>query len=124
MTEFLTAHPYLCFSTYVVSLLFLTVWVGMVLSTRKAKREANTKQPTVDHDVYLGELELDEAVLHCQEIAEKNEGTICGKNHTILALWLEELMHRRSQSDVGKRGFAAGVEAEPNEPTVGGKAGG
>lgn len=101
MNDFMTAHPYLTFAAYVVTLLFILISTGMHLSSKKERTEPKP-QPKLpeDTDVYLGELDLDEAVLHCQEIADKNQGTLCGKNHTVLALWLTELKTLRQSSGV------------------------
>lgn len=100
MNDLMTAHPYLTFAAYVVTLLFVLIWTGMHATIRKETKAQKTPPKTDDTDVYLGELDLDEAVLHCQEIADKNQGNLCGKNHTVLALWLTELKTLRQSSGV------------------------
>ena len=114
MTEFLfefaSAHPYLSFAFHFTTLLFVTIWLLAWVVNRKEKTGEKApdlsvppspkeiKQLTEDHDVLLWELNLDEAVLHCKEIAEKNEGTVCGDNHEHLSILLGELNDRRESA--------------------------
>jgi hypothetical protein len=41
-------------------------------------------------------MDLDEAILHAQIVAQKQGETICGDNHRQLAKWLTELKELKS----------------------------
>lgn len=136
MTEFLfefaNAHPYLTYAFFFTGLMFLTLWylihtVGSRQADDKKEDKPELSVPPSpeeieklkdDHDVNLAELDLEEAILHCEELGEKTAPSLCSANHIQLAKWLDELKQRRSQDDVGKRGFAAGFET-PEDTTNG-----
>lgn len=44
---------------------------------------------------------LDEAIEHCEEVAEETECKNCAKEHRQLANWLKELKQLRKQTKTG-----------------------
>ena len=44
-------------------------------------------------------ISIDEAILHCEEVAEKCSGSQCGTDHRQLAEWLKELKRLKTSAD-------------------------
>ena len=62
-------------------------------------------------------MSLDEAIKHCEEVAENCDNSECGKEHKRLAKWLKELKAYRDNRGISIEDFeeAMNILQEGNE---------